>query len=266
MIEVWGASGASSDALSNAASEDGRERERGKGRGERVLLLKCKLAQASIHLQRDEVRTHLDSILICPNHTPLQMEACHRLLIEVLRDPLLTQSFSSSYSIMAQATMLTSHYLQHQGTTPLPLDRFLHHLHSPSSSSSSHDRFVLTELELSLEALKLLRAQANTHAVCASRQAEVEREEVVVEEEEVCLEDVIHVEEEEEEESEASNGLLRLSTTPTAWEVMDRLLRCLLDVGQLFLWQGAVQEGVHYLKEGLALARRMCLSYWYLIN
>ena len=57
LAEVWGVTDATSCALCDAASEGVR------CRGTQVLVLNCKLAQASVHLLRGEVRMLLDSSL-----------------------------------------------------------------------------------------------------------------------------------------------------------------------------------------------------------
>ena len=185
------------------------------------------------------------------------MTQCCQLLVDVLSDPLVSQSSQSSYFITAQAAMIASRYLQCLGAIPLPWDVFLKELHASSSSATFVDRtvFKMTELEFSLEALKLLRSLAFTKGVVtATGKSQQNEEELRVEED--CIDKGS-----EYDDCRDSNSGVHIVVSLLAWEVMEGLLRCLLDVGTILIRQGAVSDSVHYFKEGLALSQRMCLKY-----
>ena len=149
--------------------------------------------------------------------------------------------------------MITS-YLQRQRPSVLPWEQYLEYLHSNvTSSSTTNTSFKLTELELLLEALKLLRSLAHSNATITTSS---QQDESTEDEDCVCLDDAVI-----EEEKEKETGRVVVSYSLFSWEVMERLLQCLLDVGTLCVRQGAVRDGVHYYKEGLMLAQKMFLKY-----
>ena len=177
------------------------------------------------------------------------MERCRQLISGVLSDSVLSQRLQSSYAITAQAAIITSSYLQRQGSSVLPWEKYLEHLQSTSTSSNTNNTaFKLTELELLVEALKLLRSLAHSNATITTSS----QQDTLEDEDSVCLDDAV---------IEEDAGCVVVSYSLFSWEVMERLLQCLLEVGTLCVRQGAVRDGIHYYKEGLVLAQRMCLKY-----
>lgn len=185
------------------------------------------------------------------------MERCCQLISCVLKDPHPSQRLQSSYAITAQAAMITSNYLQRQGSSIVPWEQYLEHLQSTAISSTTttinNTSFKLTELEILLEALKLLRSLAHSNATIITPN---QQEKSMEYEDSVCLDDAVI-----EEDKERDSGHVVVSYSLFSWEVMERLLQCLLEVGTLCVKQGAVRDGIHYYKEGLILAQRMCLKY-----
>ncbi len=205
----------------------------------------------------------------------LQFSCCNQFLREAISSSLLSKNTLDSHQLMASLASITSYYIEAQShdlplvtmetcltrlmTTPSPIcisciKDNVYNCHC-TGSDKPNKQTCQTELELSMDALNLTRGLSQIFASKYSKQHGRGRQSTMREDSSSSV-----------DKDMSGNGvpgsmIVSLSCVDM-WDNIIQTISCLYRVSELFIGRESIKESLHYINEGMELARLMCLKYW----